>query len=116
MIISDHAIVCVVHQIYEYSENDNDTLGVFIDLSKAFHTVDHSILLKKLEMYGVSTTKLAWFASYINGRKLYIKIIESADTVKKDIKCRVPQGSILGPLFFLLYVNNLPNSSMCLFQ
>ena len=64
------------------------TLGVFIDLSKAFDTVDHSILLKKLEMYDINTTNLAWFASYLNGRKQYIKITEYANTVKKRYKVR----------------------------
>ena len=62
-------------------------------------------------MYCGNTTNLAWFASYLNGRKQYIKITESADTLKKDIKCGVPQGSILGQLLVLLYVNDLPNSS-----
>ena len=62
---TDHAIVHLVDQIYESIENDNYTLGVFIDLSKAFDTADHSILLKKLETYGVNTTNLAWFASYL---------------------------------------------------
>ena len=76
---TDHAIVHLVDQIYESFENHNYTLGVFIDLSKAFATVDHSRLLKKLEMYGVNTTNLAWFASYLSGRKQYIKIIESTD-------------------------------------
>ena len=84
---TDHAIVHLVDQIYESFENDNYTLGVFIDLFKAFDTADHSILLKKLEMYGVNTTNLTWFASYLNGRKQYIKITESAGTLKKDIKC-----------------------------
>ena len=108
---TDHTIVHLVDQIYESYGNDNYTLGVFIDLSKAFDTVDHSILLKKLVMYGVNTTNLIWFASYLNGRKQYIKITEYTDTLKKDIKCGVPQGSILGPLLFLFYVNGLPNSS-----
>ena len=62
-------------------------------------------------MYGVNTTNLTWFASYLNGRKQYIKITEPADTLKKDIKCGVPQSSILGLLLFLLHVNDLPNSS-----
>ena len=61
-------------------------------------------------MYGVNTTNLAWFASYLNGRKQYVEITESADIVKKDIKCGVPQDSILGPLLFLLYENDLSNS------
>ena len=111
-----HAIVHLIDQIYESFENDNYTLGVFIDLSKAFDNVDHSILLKKLEMYGVDTTNLAWFASHLNGRKQYLKIAESADTVKKDIKCGVPQGSTLGPLLFLLYANYLLILQICLFQ
>ena len=62
-------------------------------------------------MCGVNTTNLVWFASYLNDRKQYIKITESADTVKKNIKCGVAQDSILGPLLFLLYVNDIPNSS-----
>ena len=62
-------------------------------------------------MYCVNTTNFAWFASYLNGRKQYVKITESPDTVKKDIKRGVPQNSILRLLLFLLYVNNLPNPS-----
>ena len=71
---TDHAIIHLIYQIYESFENGNYTLGVFIDLSKSFDTVDHSILLKKVEMYGVIITNLAWFASYLNGWKQYTKI------------------------------------------
>ena len=88
-----HAIVHLVGQIYELFKNDNYTLGVFIDLSKAFDTVHHSILLKKLEIYGVNTTNLTWFASYLHDKKQYINITECADTEKTISKeeCRKVQ-------------------------
>ena len=106
---STENLVHLVDQIYESFEKDNYTLGVFIDLSKAFDTVDHSMLLKKkIEIYSVNTTNLAWFASYLNGRKQYIKITESADTVKKDINfARLNTRTII--VFVLC--NELPNSS-----
>ena len=62
-------------------------------------------------MYGVSTANLAWFASYLNGIKQHMKITEWAETVKKDIKCGIPQCSVLRSLLFLLYVSDLPNHS-----
>ena len=67
-------------------------MEVYIDLSKAFDTVDHSKLLKKTETHCVNSSDLAWFASDLIGRKQCIKITESADTVKKDYKCGKPQG------------------------
>lgn len=76
---------------------DNYVLGVFIDLSNAFDTIDLWILLKKLEMYSANSKNLTCFSKYLNVRKQYIKIAKFADTVKQDIKLGVSQKSILGP-------------------
>ena len=111
---SKHAIAPLVDQIYEAFEKNEYALGLFIDLSKAFNTADHSILLKKLELYGITDRNYAWIKSYLSNRLQYIQIDENSRTEFCVVKCGVPQGSILGPLLFLLYVNDLKNASSVL--
>ena len=86
------------------------TLGIFIDLTKAFDTCDVEILLSKLEHYGFRGTSNLWFKNYLNGRKQFTSI-RGADSSLKEISCGVPQGSILGPILFLILINDLPKAS-----
>ena len=83
------------------------SLGLFIDLSRAFDCVDHSILLHKFERYGIRGVAGKWFESYLSGRRQTVSVGGVISRVF-DVTLGVPQGSILGPTMFLLYINDLP--------
>ena len=82
------------------------SLAAFIDLRKAFDTVDHNILLQKLECYGILNVNLSWCTNYLMNRSQRT-LANGSMSSAQNVKCGVPQGSILGPLFFILYVNDV---------
>ena len=102
---TEHVILLPVNQLYESFDESKFALGIFINLSKTFDTVDHKILTKKLELYGIKDYNLRWFESYLSNRKQFMTYGDKQTNIE-TITCGAPQGSILGPLLFLILVND----------
>ena len=104
------AALYLIDKITTEMDSNNIPLNSYLDLSKAFDTLIHDILLDNLEHYGIRNTELLFFKNYLLSRKQFVQVGDTKSTTK-DIKTGVPQGSILGPLLFIIYINDMPIAS-----
>ena len=107
------AIIDLIEYVTTALDKKKHVMGIFIDLKKAFDTIDHEILMKKLYHYGLRGISQKWIQSYLSQRKQFVEYDEVKSSCK-DIVCGIPQGSILGPKLFILYINDICNVSTLL--
>mgnify|MGYP000306104893 CR=1 FL=1 len=107
---TNHAILCIIDRIQKAIDDRNYSCGIFLDFSKAFDTINHNILIRKLQHYGVRGLALDWFISYLSNRNQVVNV-NGVQSELLSISCGIPQGSVLGPILFLLYINDFHKCS-----
>ena len=106
---TNQATTSLISNIVDAIEKKKSVLGIFLDISKAFNTIDHTILMLKLNNYGVRGESLNWFERYLSNRSQIVEYAGVTSSNQLNISSSVPQGSILAPLLFIIYVNDLNN-------